>query len=159
MADVSPSPKTAKREFVIERVFDAPRELVFRAWTDPQQVAVWWGPHHFTNPRCEVDARPGGSIHIDMRGPDGAVHPMKGEFLEVEEPSRLVFVSSAIEDEEGNFALTVRTTVTFADLEGKTQLIMHAEVLKAEDEARWALDGMEEGWNQSLQKLAGFLAT
>lgn len=156
MADTTPV--TTGQTVVIEREFDAPRELVFRAWTDQEQVKQWWGPHHFTNPRCEVDARPGGAIHIDMQGPDGVVNPMTGEFLEVEEPSRLVFISRAFEDEDGNWALEVRSTVTFVERGGKTHLTLHAEVITAEPLALEALSGMEEGWKQSFEKLDTFLA-
>ena len=70
------------REVTLTRLIDAPRALVWAAWTEPEHMAQWWGPHHFTNPRCEFDARPGGAIHIDMRGPDGTVYPMKGEVPE-----------------------------------------------------------------------------
>src|SRR4051812_13276105 len=89
-AAASSAPATGT-SIVFTRIFDAPRELVFKVWTDPQHIAQWWGPHRFTNPRCEWDARPGGKIHVDMRGPDGTVYPMAGEFREVVEPQRLVF--------------------------------------------------------------------
>src|ERR1044071_428687 len=100
--------ETLARSLVMTRTFDAPRALVFRAWTDPSHIAQWWGPHGFTNPRCEWDARPGGKIHIDMRGPDGTVYPMPGEFHEVAALERLVFSASAADG-----ALQVVTTVTF----------------------------------------------
>jgi len=67
-----------EQQLVLTRVFDAPRELVFKVWTDPKHVARWWGPHRFTNPVCELDLRPGGAILIHMRGPDGVVYPMTG---------------------------------------------------------------------------------
>src|ERR1700728_3834836 len=60
------------KEFVITREFDAPRELVFKAWTDPKYLAQWWGPRGFTNPVCEWDARPGREIYVVMRAPNGA---------------------------------------------------------------------------------------
>jgi Activator of Hsp90 ATPase homolog 1-like protein len=69
-----------EQELVLTRVFDAPRELVFKAWTDPKCVAQWWRPRGFTNPVCEVDVRPGGAIRIHMRGPDGTVYPMTGVY-------------------------------------------------------------------------------
>jgi uncharacterized protein YndB with AHSA1/START domain len=72
----------APRELVITRTFDAPRELVFKAWIDPKHLAQWWGPKYFTNPVCEVDARPGGSLLIHMAGPDGTIYPMRGVFNE-----------------------------------------------------------------------------
>src|SRR6185369_9060641 len=88
-------------EVVITRLFDARREVVFDAWTDPQQLAKWFGPHHFTIPRCEVDARAGGTFNIDMRGPDGTVYPNRGFVRELVRPERFAF-SLAVEDERGN---------------------------------------------------------
>ena len=142
-----------RRSLVIERTFDAPRALVFRAWTDPNHVQQWWGPHGFTNPRCQWEARPGGAIHVDMRGPDGTVYPMPGQFHEVVEPERLVFSSSAVDG-----ALEVVTTVTFADAGDKTAMRLEAIVVKATAEAQGALSGMAEGWKQSLERLGEELA-
>src|SRR5580658_1247711 len=85
------------REFTFTREYDAPRELVFRAWTDPRHVAQWWGPGGFTNPVCEWDARPGNAIHVVMRAPDGTEHGMGGEFREVVAPERLVFTAGALD--------------------------------------------------------------
>ena len=70
---VEPARESAEHQLRITRVFDAPREVVFKAWTDPQLLAQWWGPKGFTNPVCELDARPGGAIRVHMRGPDGTV--------------------------------------------------------------------------------------
>src|ERR1700722_3962453 len=80
---VEPARESAERELKITRVFDAPREVVFKAWTDPKLLAQWWGPKGFTNPVCELDARPGGAIRVHMRGPDGTVYPMGGMFHEI----------------------------------------------------------------------------
>jgi len=146
-----------KRELHITRILDAPRDLVFQAWTDPKHMAQWWGPRYFTNPVCELDARPGGALLIHMQGPDGTVYPMKGTFLEVVEPERLVFQSAALQGPEEEVLLEDVTTVTFAERDGKTLMTVHAVVTKATPEAAGALDGMEEGWNQSLDKLAEFL--
>src|SRR5215208_1788707 len=96
---IHPSSELDKRTIVITRVFDAPRALVFKAWTDPRHVARWWGPKDFTNPVCEMDVRPGGAITIHMRGPDGVMYPSKGVFHEIVEPERLVFSNTAMEDE------------------------------------------------------------
>ena len=147
-----------KREVTITRIIDAPRELVFKAWTDPKHMAQWWGPRYFTNPICEMDVRPGGAILIHMRGPDGVIYPMKGVFHEIVEPERLVFTSSAFDDEQGSPLIESLTTVTFAEHEGKTKLTVHAVVTRAEAGAERALAGMEEGWNQSLDKLTELLA-
>ena len=76
-----------QRELVLTRIFDAPRAIVFKAWTDPQQLARWWGPKGFTNPVCELDPRVGGTLRIVMRAPDGQEHPMTGVFREIVEPS------------------------------------------------------------------------
>jgi len=137
------------RSLVMTRTFDAPRDLVFRAWTDPSHVQQWWGPHGFTNPRCEWDARPGGAIHIDMQGPDGTVYPMPGRFHEVVAPERIVFSSTAVDG-----ALEVVTTVTFADKGAKTAMTLEAIVVKATEAAAFALSGMREGWTQTLERLA-----
>jgi len=154
----SPTGETAERELVMERIFDAPRELVFKAWTDPKHVAQWWGPKGFTNPVCELDVRPGGALLIHMRGPDGVVYPTKGVFHEIVEPERLVFTTSAFEDDQGNPQLEVLNTVTFAELGGKTKLRLHAVVVKSAPAVEAALAGMEEGWSQSLDRLAEELA-
>ena len=146
-----------ERELVLTRVFDAPRELVFKAWTDPKQVAQWWGPHGFTNPVCDLDVRPGGAIRIHMRGPDGTVYPMTGVYNEVVEPGRLVFTSAAL-DADGNPMFEVLTTVTFAEQGGKTKQIMRARVIKSTAEAAPYIKGMEAGWTQSLERLAKSLA-
>src|SRR5579862_3731997 len=113
--------KSAERVLVIERIFDAPRSLLFKAWTEPRRLAQWWGPKGFTNPVCEVDARPGGALRIVMRAPDGAEHPMTGVFREVIAPARLVFTNVAV-DREGKPLLEGLTTVTFAEQGGKTKL-------------------------------------
>ena len=146
-----------EQELVLTRVFDAPRELVFKLWTDPKHVAQWWGPHGFTNPVCELDLRPGGAIRIHMRGPDGTVYPMTGVYNEVVEPERLVFTSAAL-DADGNPMFEVLTTVTFAEQSGKTKQILRARVIKRTAQAAPYLKGMEAGWTQSLERLAESLA-
>ena len=139
------------------RTFDAPRELVFEAWTDPKHLALWWGPHHFTNPRCEFDARPGGAIHIDMRGPDGTVYPMKGEVKEIAPPSRLVFSSIPLDD-KGQALFETLITVDFAERGGKTTVSVNAHVVRiVAPIAEQMLAGMEAGWTQSLERLGEFL--
>ena len=150
-------PGTAPRELVLTRIIDAPRELVFQAWTDPQHLAQWWGPQYFTNPVCEVDLRPGGAIRIDMRGPDGVIYPLEGVFREVVAPERLVFTNNAL-DAAGQPMIEGLTTVTFAEHEGKTLLTVHDWISRATPGAADALAGMEEGWNQSLDRLAALPA-
>lgn len=147
-----PMEPTGKRDFRIVRAFAAPRELVFRAWTDPAQLARWWGPHGFTNPRCEFVARPGGAIHIDMGGPDGTTHPMTGTVEELAPPQRLVFTSAAL-DRAGQAAMRVRTTVTFAESGGLTTVTVDAHADDVTPLGAMFLAGMDEGWSQSLQRL------
>src|SRR5262245_38412003 len=118
-AEAKPS---ALREVTLTRVIDAPRAHVFKAWTDATQMAQWWGPKHFTNPVCELDVRPGGMIRIDMRAPNGTVHPMDGEFLEIVPPERLVFTSRAFAPDTNKTLIKAHNTVTFVDQGGKTRL-------------------------------------
>lgn len=139
-------------ELVLERTFDAPRTLVFDAWTDPKHLARWWGPSGFTNPRCEVDARPGGAIRIDMRGPDGTVYPMTGTFTEVVRPERLAFTAVAY-DSEGNSVLEDLTTVTFEERGGRTTIRIEARVLRVSGIGAEYVKGMAEGWSQSVDRL------
>lgn len=147
-----------EQELVLTRVFDAPRELVFRVWTDPKHVAQWWGPRGFTNPVCELDLRPGGAILIHMRGPDGTVYPMRGVYQEVVPSERLVFTCAAL-DSDGNPMFEVLTTVTFVEEGGKTKQILRARVIKKTAQAAPYLAGMEQGWTQSLERLAAHLST
>lgn len=134
------------------RLFDAPRELVFRAWTDPGHIARWWGPHNFTNEVRAFEPRPGGRMEIDMIGPDGTVYPGGGTFLEVAEPERLVFRSSAL-DAEGNVVLEDHTTVTFEENDGRTRMTLDAQVVQISGIGFRYVRGMEEGWAQSLERL------
>ncbi len=144
-------------ELVLTRVFKAPRGLVFAAWTEPTQVAQWWGPNGFTNPVCELDVRPGGAIRIHMRGPDGTVYPMTGVYQEIVEPERLVFTSAAL-DESGKPLFEVLNTVAFVEHDGTTKLTVRARVVKSTAGAAPYLAGMEAGWTQSLERLGVHLA-
>lgn len=146
-----------RKQLLLTRIFNIPSDRVFQAWTEPLQIKQWWGPHGFTNPVCEMDVRPGGAIHIDMTAPDGVVFPMGGMFRIIERPCRLVFTSTAFEDKEGNTRLESLNTVTFRTVDGKTELHLQADVLKSTPEMDNAMDGMEEGWKQSLDKLENFL--
>ena len=142
----------AEVEVVLTRVFDAPRALVFRIWTEPHHLAKWWGPRDFTNPICELDMRVGGRIFIEMRAPDGTVYPMTGTFREVKAPERLVFIAYA-EDHDGNRHLESLTTVTFEDEGGKTKLTVREKAVALVPVAGPMLAGMETGWAQSLFRL------
>jgi uncharacterized protein YndB with AHSA1/START domain len=143
---------SAEKEMTLTRILDAPREMVFKAWIDRGQLVKWWGPKGFTNPVCDVDTRPGGKILIHMLAPDGMVHPMDGEFHEIVEPEKIVFTSAAL-DKNGKRLFEVLNTVTFKEENGKTKLTLHAAVSHITDEGRPYLDGMNEGWNQSIDRL------
>jgi uncharacterized protein YndB with AHSA1/START domain len=152
------STQTAQTELRLTRSFDAPRTVLFQAWTDPRQVARWWGPAGWSNPVCELDVRPGGKIHIVMRGPEPwGDSPMDGQFREVVAPERLVFTTTAIPGADGSPQLETVNTVTFAEHDGKTTISVHIVVLRSTPEAAPALAGMEEGWKQQLERLAAAL--
>jgi uncharacterized protein YndB with AHSA1/START domain len=144
------------REFTITREFDAPRELVFQAWTDPKYLAQWWGPRGFTNPVCQWEARPGSVIHVVMRAPNGVDYPMGGEFREIVAPERLVFTSGAL-DEKGKLLFEFLHSVTFEERKGKTKLTIHSRVTMTTAGANKYIGGFEAGMTQSLERLAGQL--
>jgi uncharacterized protein YndB with AHSA1/START domain len=144
-----------RHEVVITRIIEAPRDVVFNAWTDPEHLKNWWGPTGFTNPVCEFDARPGGAIRIHMRAPDGVIYPMTGTVVEIVEPERLVFTSNAL-DKDGNAMFENLNTVTFAEDDGKTTLTVHAKVQTATEQAAPHLKGMNEGWRLTIDRLEEF---
>ena len=143
---------TMPRELTLTRVFDAPRDLVFKAWTERDRLARWWGPHGFTNPRCEIDVRPGGAIAIDMRGPDGNVYPMKGLFREIVPPERLVFTSSATAA-DGKPMFEMLNSVTFTARGEQTEVRLEVRALMITGDAARPLQGMTQGWTESLDRL------
>ena len=142
----------AERELVLTRIIDAPRELVFRMWTDPVHLAKWWGPRDFTNPVCEIDFRPGGALRIVMRAPNGTDYPMGGVFREIIEPERLVFTNCAL-DSDGNVLLDGVTVVTFAEQGEKTKLTVQTHAVALVPAAVRYLEGMQAGWEQTLDGL------
>jgi uncharacterized protein YndB with AHSA1/START domain len=156
MPVAEPNKGLTEREVTITRLFDAPREMVFKAWTDAAQLANWWGPKGFTNPVCEFEAHAGGKIQIHMRAPDGTVYPMKGEIREIAPPERLAFTSIAI-DEAGNHILEGFTTVTFAEENGRTKMTLHTRATAMVEKAAAYLQGMETGWTMSIDKLEALL--
>ena len=149
-----------KKEVTITRILDVPRATVWRAWTDPKIVPKWWGPRGVTIPECEIEPRKGGKIHIVMLagkelGPaEGTRWPMTGTFEEVTPQSRLVFAANA-EDGNSQTILETRTTVTFDEIQGKTKVTVHTLLTKSTDtpQAKFAVQGMEMGWNQQMDKL------
>lgn len=159
-------------KFVISRIIHAPRALVFRAWTDPQQLTQWWGPRGFSNPVCELDVRRGGLYRIVMRGVDGIDYPIKGVYREVEEPSLLVMTLDCSEHPKAwhdlvnptrapgddNPAGEMLQTVTFEDMGGKTRLTIRLRIKSAAILAAMRKMGMNEGWSESLDRLEQLMA-
>ena len=148
--------KAENREIVITRVFDAPRELVFDAWTDPKHVPHWWGPNGFTITVHEMDVRPGGVWRFIMHGPDGVDYPNRIVYDEIARPERLVYTHGGeSEDDPAQF----QTTVTFAEQGAQTRLTMRALFRSAADRDRVVKEyGAIEGGNQTLARLAEHLA-
>ena len=161
----------AEQAFVVTRVFNAPRELVFKAWTEPGRLRHWWGPNGFTMRVAKLDLRPGGVFHYGMRAPNG--QDMWGKFVyrEIVPPERLAFVVS-FSDENGNtvrapfsatWPLEVLSTVTLTERDGKTTLTMQGVPVNAtEIERKTFADGdtgMQQGWAGTLDQLAAHLAT
>src|ERR1700682_1072970 len=101
----------------IVRIFDAPRELVWKAWTDPAHLKQWFGPKHFTNPFCEVDLRAGGAFRLTMQDPNGVLYPIDAVYDEVREPEQLTWTSSV--EHDGGIAFEIRQVVRFAERDGK----------------------------------------
>jgi len=150
---------TADREIVIERTFDAPRELVWRAWTDPGHIEQWWGPKGFHNEACTTDFRVGGRFTLLMRAPDGNVHPCIGTFREIVEPERLVYDGEAAEGHPCGAGIPPRATVTisFAEQDGKTRLTLHTRFASAEQKLAAAAARFVASWQEALERLAGSL--
>ncbi len=151
-ANSSTGEKLGKPDLVITRIFDAPREVVWKAWTDPKQFAKWWGPHGFTNPVCELDVRPGGDILIHMKNPhDKSEYPLTGTFVEVVKPSKLVFIHRAWGSEMLN-------TLTLKEQNGKTTLKLEVALTKTNVDVTQAVAGAKAGFGQSFERLAALLA-
>lgn len=163
MATSTKMPQTGK-ELVLTRVFDAPRELVWQAWTDPKRMMQWWGPRYFTAPTVKIDFRVGGTYLADMRAPDGKDYWSRGTYKEIVPLERIVATDS-FADAEGHivpatyygmsadFALESLVTITFEEKAGKTTLtIRYAGIPEGKD-----YDGALVGWNETLDKLGEFL--
>jgi len=147
----------ADHELVIMRTFDAPQEVVFRAWTDPKVMAQWWGPKGFTTPLCELDVRQNGAIHIHMKGPDGTIYPMMGAYKEIIRPELLVFSGIPLDDKESPLFETLNR-VMFIKQRNETRLTLRVRVVMKTPEAAPYIEGMLQGWAESLDRLASHLA-
>jgi uncharacterized protein YndB with AHSA1/START domain len=142
----------------INRLIAAPVALMWKVWTEPGHLAAWWGPRGFTNPVCTIDLKVGGEMRITMLAPDGAEFPAEAVFEEIVPNQKLVFSMAAVSP-EGVLQLRSLTTVTMRDEGGKTRLIIQADANGFIPEAVQMLAGMNEGWNQSIDKLTDLLAT
>jgi uncharacterized protein YndB with AHSA1/START domain len=164
MATKNSPAKVEEQALVITRVFDAPRETVFKAWSEPERAMRWWGPRGFTTPVCKIDFRVGGKFLNCMRAPDGKDYWSTGVYQEIVVPERIVCTDS-FSDAEGNvvpashygmvgeFPIEMLVTVTFEDQDGKTKMTLrHAGMPAGENR-----DGANQGWNESFDKLAEYV--
>ena len=156
------SPGTsAERELVISRVFDAPRELVWKAWTEPEHLMRWWGPKNFTSPVCKIDFRVGGVYLFCMRSPEGREFWSTGVYREIVEPSRIVYTHSFADEKgvpvpashyemPGDWPAETHSTVMFEEHQGKTRLTLRHVGIPSGVMSEMAT----AGWNESFDKLA-----
>jgi uncharacterized protein YndB with AHSA1/START domain len=154
-AETAPS---SGRELVLTRIIDAPREKVFRAWTDPELLKQWFAPLPYTTPVAELDVRPGGANLIVMRDPQGNDMPNRGVYLEVVENERLVITdaySKAWEPSEKPFMTLV---LTFEDMGGKTKYTARVRHWTVADREAHEKMGFHEGWGQCADQLAALVA-
>jgi NADPH:quinone reductase len=150
---------------VIARVFDAPRSLIFNAWTQPERLKHWWSPKGWTCPVSRIDLRPGGSYLNCMRSPEGKDYWSRGVYREIVEPERIVCTDS-FADEKGNvvspqqygmsaeWPTEALIEATFTEHDGRTELTLHHSPIKPGRER----DMCRQGWNECLDKLADYLA-
>jgi uncharacterized protein YndB with AHSA1/START domain len=147
---------TADREIVISRVFDAPRELVWEAWTNPQHIVQWWGPIGFTTTIEEMDVRVGGVFKQVMHGPDGTDYPNKSIFKEVVKPERIVYSHAG--GKKGAKGSHFISTWTFEAVGQKTKLTIRMVFSTAAEREQVVNEyGAIEGGKQTLGRLAEFL--
>ena len=143
------------REIVVTRVVDAPRRLVWQAWTSPEHLPRWMlGPEGWTMPVCEIDLRPGGAWHYRWRGPDGTEMDMRGVYREVAPPERLVHTESW----GGDWPDTLNTLV-LTEKDGKTTMVCSVLYPSKEARERALGTGMKEGWSASYERLDGHMRT
>ncbi len=155
---------TEERTFTIERTFDAPRTLVWQAWSDCEHLRHWWAPAGWKLPVCKIDFRVGGTWHYCMRGPGPSGEEMESwgytVYHEIVEPERIVSVD-AFADEAGNISEEMpklNVTVTFHEVDGKTQVLSRTEFATAAELETVVQMGMEEGVTQSWDQLDAHLS-
>lgn len=142
------------RELVLTRILNAPREKVYRAWTEPELVKQWFAPRPWTTPRVELDVRPGGASFFVMRSPEGEEFPNRGVYLEVVPNERLVFTDAYVSAWRPSEKPFFTAIVTFEDAgQGRTKYTARALHWTAEDREAHEKMGFHEGWGQCAAQL------
>ncbi|MDR6289962.1 MULTISPECIES: SRPBCC family protein [Inquilinus] len=149
---------TSDRELILTRLIDAPRETLYRAWTEPELMKQWFAPLPWTTPVIETDVRPGGSSLIVMRGPDGTEFPNPGVYLEVVKNERLVFTDAYTKAWEPSEKPFFTGIITFEDEGGKTRYTARALHWTVADREAHEKMGFHEGWGQCADQLAALVA-
>jgi uncharacterized protein YndB with AHSA1/START domain len=159
MAIVTALAPTDDNVIVISRTLDAPRDLVFEAFTDPRHLAQFWGPKITSVSDCAVDLRVGGAFRVEMRGPDGTVYPCTGIYREIVPPQRLVYASTTADDNPcgGGLPPHALVTISFEALGDRTKITIHAQLKSREAVEAAVAGGFNQGWNDSLDRLAELL--
>jgi uncharacterized protein YndB with AHSA1/START domain len=150
---------TADRELVLTRIIDAPREKLFRAWTDPELLVQWFAPLPWTTASAKLDVRPGGGNVIVMRDPEGNEYPNSGVYLEVVENEKIVFTDAYTAAWEPSQKPFFTGILTFEDLGGgKTRYTARARHWTVEDRDAHEKMGFHQGWGQCTDQLAALVA-
>jgi uncharacterized protein YndB with AHSA1/START domain len=157
-AKVQPAPP-AKRELVLTRLIDAPREKLFRCWTDPELLKQWFAPLPYTIQHAELDVRAGGANFIIMKSPEGEEMPMRGVYLEVVKNEKIVFTDAYTEAWQLSEKPFFTGIITFADEGGKTRYTARARHWTQEDCDAHEKMGFHEGWGQCADQLAALAKT
>jgi uncharacterized protein YndB with AHSA1/START domain len=158
MATPAGANPTSDRELVLTRLINAPREKVFRAWTEPDLLKQWFAPLPYTTPLVETDVRPGGSNLIVMRGPDGTEFPTRGVYLEVVRNERLVFTDAYTKAWEPSEKPFMTVIITFEDEGGNTKYTARVSHWTVADREQHEKMGFHQGWSQCADQLASLVA-
>src|SRR4051812_36036557 len=145
------------RELVISRLIDAPRERVYRAWTDPELLKQWFAPKPWTTPTVTLDVRAGGANVIVMRGPDGNEFPNRGVYLEVVPNERLVFTDAYTSAWEPSAKPFMTVILTFENEGGKTRYTARVRHWSVADRESHEKMGFEQGWGQCADQLTALV--
>ena len=153
MSDHPSQTNLADRELVLKRIFDAPTEKVYQAWTKAELLNQWFAPLPWTTPHAELDVRPGGTNLIVMRSPEGIDYPSSGVYLEVVENERLVLTDAYTHAWEPSTEPFMTLVVTFEEVEGKTQYTARVLHWSVADRERHEEMGFYQGWGQCADQL------